>query len=134
MENCNLQQCKGKNWVATLVLCWFLGYFGAHRFYTGKSNSAWIMLIMTIIGVTAPISAIWALVDGFCIALGKYRHEDGSELYEKIDWLGITYIVFVVLSILCTLGVLIFYVAIIAAFIHGLGSVAGSMAAPTVTP
>ena len=25
-----------KNWVATLVLCIFLGYLGVHRFYVGK--------------------------------------------------------------------------------------------------
>lgn len=135
MENCNLQECKGKNWVATLLFCWFLGYFGAHRFYTGKSNSAWAMLILSLLGITAPISAIWALIDGITIALGKYRHEDGSELYEKINWLGITYIIVMALSILSFIGLMIFYVAIIAALIGGLGGAANSaITSPTITP
>ena len=25
-----------KNWLTTLLLCWFFGFFGIHRFYAGK--------------------------------------------------------------------------------------------------
>ena len=95
-----LEQLKGKNWVATLMLCWSLGLYGAHRFYTGKSVSAWVMVALTVLGLTAPISAIWALVDGFCIALGKFAHADGSELYERINWLGYVYIAVMILAVL----------------------------------
>lgn len=27
-----LNKLEGKNWVATMMLCWTLGAFGAHRF------------------------------------------------------------------------------------------------------
>ena len=27
-----------KDWLATFLLCWFLGVFGAHRFYVGKTG------------------------------------------------------------------------------------------------
>ncbi len=118
----NLEQLKGKNWVASMALCWFLGYFGAHRFYTGKQNSAWIMLVLTILGITAPISAIWSVIDGFMIALGKYKHEDGSELYERIDWLGYVYIALVILGILACVLYFIFIIAMTAAIFSAAGS------------
>ena len=68
MEETQLQELKGKNWMAAMSLCWFLGMYGAHRFYTGKTNSGWVMVVLTVLGITAPISAIWALIDGFRLA------------------------------------------------------------------
>lgn len=103
MENENL---KGKNWMAAMMLCWLFGGLGAHRFYTGKTNTAIAMLILTITGCLAPISAIWQLIDGITIALGKFTHEDGSELYERIDWVGYVYIAFMILAILAGIGYL----------------------------
>lgn len=84
MENCNLQELKGKNWMAAMAWCWFLGSFGAHRFYTGRQNTAWVMFALSLLGLS-PVMWIWSVVDGFMLALGKYTHEDGSALYERID-------------------------------------------------
>lgn len=104
MENTELQKLNGKNWMATMMLCWLFGAFGAHRFYTGKTNTAVAMLILTITGCFAPIAAIWQLVDGITIALGKFTHEDGSELYERVDWVGYVYIALMILTILVVIG------------------------------
>ena len=117
MENTNLEELKGKNWVATMMLCWCLGVFGGHRFYTGKTTSAWVMVALTI--VLPFVTPIWALVDGITIALGKFQHEDGSELYEKIDWLGYTYTGLMILSILGILGYLLLIFVFAAAAISG---------------
>ena len=64
---------NGKSIVVYLILAWFLGIFGAHRFYAGKYGSATAMLLMSTIGfiliVPIFVSAIWALVDiiiGIC--------------------------------------------------------------------
>ena len=130
MEAVETQQLKGKNWVATMLFAWFLGGFGAHRFYTGKQGTAWAMAIMTITGCLAPISAIWATVDAVMVALGSWRHEDGSELYERINWLGIVYLIWlalVILGVICYFGMI---VAMIASF-AGSGAGAGAGA---VTP
>jgi hypothetical protein len=39
-----------KSRLATTLLAWFLGEFGAHRFYLGKTGTAVLMLILSIIG------------------------------------------------------------------------------------
>lgn len=115
-----VEQAKGKNWVATMMLCWALGMFGAHRFYTGKTNSAWVMVALAII--CAPVSMIWQIVDGFTIALGKYKHADGSELYERINWLGYVYIAVIILGILVTLAYAWFVIALIGAAFASAGT------------
>jgi TM2 domain-containing membrane protein YozV len=122
-----LKNLEGKNWVATMVLCWLFGAIGGHRFYTRKTNTAWVMLVLTILGVTAPISYIWSIVDGFTIALGKFKAEDGSELYERVNWLGYTYIVLTILSIVG--GIFFSFL-----FLATLVSVAGAMGAGAVPP
>lgn len=37
-----------KNRFTTLMLCWFLGFFGVHRLYAGKLGSGFLMLYGTI--------------------------------------------------------------------------------------
>ena len=119
MEETQLQELKGKNWMAAMSLCWFLGMYGAHRFYTGKTGTAWAMAIMTLTCCLAPISAIWAMIDGIMIAIGSWNHDDGSELYERINWLGYIYIAVIVMTILYVLLQL-------AIFFAALGAAAGS--------
>ncbi len=38
-----------KNRFTTLILCWFLGFFGVHRLYAGKLGSGFLMLYGTIV-------------------------------------------------------------------------------------
>ena len=37
-----------KDWLTSLVLCWFVGFLGIHRMYAGKIGSGFLMLYMTI--------------------------------------------------------------------------------------
>lgn len=61
---------SGKSKTVTLILCIFLGYFGVHRFYTGKIGTGIIYLF------TAGIFGIGWIVDIITIAVGSYR--DGN--------------------------------------------------------
>jgi len=61
---------KGDKSIAVyLLLCWFLGIIGAHRYYAGKTGSAIAMTVLTITIIGMFITAVWTLVDlivGFC--------------------------------------------------------------------
>ena len=63
-----------KSWLATLLLCFFLGGLGVHRFYVGKIGTG-ILQIVTIGGL-----GIWVLVDFIMIAIGKFSDKQGQAL------------------------------------------------------
>ncbi|MFD2814871.1 TM2 domain-containing protein [Paracoccus aerius] len=77
-------QNDAKSPVAAYLLLIFLGMFGAHRFYLGKTGTAITMLILTFVGIVTAILAvgfillfavgIWTLVDIFLIP-GLIRDE-----------------------------------------------------------
>lgn len=81
-----------KSRLATTLLAWFLGIFGAHRFYIGKTGTAVVMLVLGIVGIATswlligfiPLVAveIWALVDFIFAIVGKMQDSQGL-LIEK---------------------------------------------------
>jgi TM2 domain-containing membrane protein YozV len=60
-----------KSTVVAYLLWFFLGGFGGHRFYLGKTGTAIVQLVITIIGCFTLfpliISGIWLLIDAFLI-------------------------------------------------------------------
>jgi len=74
-----LESTEKKAWVA-LLLAWFLGVIGAHRFYVGKTGSAVAMLILTMTLVGIIVSLIWSLVDMIVIVCGSFTDKDGNVL------------------------------------------------------
>lgn len=63
-----------KKIVPALILCFFFGIFGAHRFYVGKIPTA-IIQLLTIGGL-----GIWALIDFILIILREFNDGDGKKL------------------------------------------------------
>jgi TM2 domain-containing membrane protein YozV len=55
-----------RSWLTTLLLCIFLGGFGAHRFYTGRIATGLAQLV-TLGGL-----GIWTFVDFFIICFKKF--------------------------------------------------------------
>ena len=73
---CGYQKCYiSKSIVIYLILCWFFGVFGAHRFYARKTGSAIAMLILTCTIYGLIITSIWALVD-FIVGLCNIPHPE----------------------------------------------------------
>jgi len=60
-----------KGFVPTLLLCFFLGVIGVHRFYVGKTGTG-ILQILTLGGL-----GIWALIDFIMIVVGKFTDKKG---------------------------------------------------------
>ncbi|OPZ83719.1 MAG: TM2 domain protein [bacterium ADurb.Bin425] len=54
------------------LLCLFLGVFGAHRFYLGKTGSA-VAQLLTFGGL-----GIWMTIDLFMLAFGTFKDGQGN--------------------------------------------------------
>jgi TM2 domain-containing membrane protein YozV len=65
--------------LVALLLCWFLGIFGAHRFYAGRPVSA-VFMILTLGGL-----GIWALVDLIIIICGAFRDAEGNRIFKWME-------------------------------------------------
>src|SRR2546426_1089372 len=63
-----------KSWIATVLLCQFLGTLGVHRFYTGRVVSG-IFQLLTFGGF-----GIWTLVDLIMIITGSFTDNYGRPL------------------------------------------------------
>jgi TM2 domain-containing membrane protein YozV len=63
--------------LAALLLCFFLGVFGVHRFYVGKVGTG-VAMIFTAGGL-----GIWVLIDFIMIIVGGFTDIDGKFV---LDW------------------------------------------------
>jgi hypothetical protein len=66
-----------KSRLTTTLLAWFLGEFGAHRFYLGKIGTA-IAMLFTFGGL-----GIWALIDFILAVSGNMKDKEGKLIK---DW------------------------------------------------
>ncbi|MFD1887071.1 TM2 domain-containing protein [Paenibacillus wenxiniae] len=57
----------GKNMVVAYVLWYFLGIFGAHRFYMGKIGTAVTQLILSLTFFGMAVTMVWWIVDAFLV-------------------------------------------------------------------
>ena len=62
------------NFTTTLLLCFFLGLFGIHRFYTKNYFMGFIQLI------TLGCFGVWTLIDFILILTGAYKDGEGNLL------------------------------------------------------
>tara|TARA_B110000259_G_C13835657_1_gene330555 strand:+ start:196 stop:522 length:327 start_codon:yes stop_codon:yes gene_type:complete len=69
-----LKKSSDNRFVTTLLLCWFLGVLGVHRFYSGH----------TVIGILQLITlggcGIWTLIDFVIILTGNFKDSDGNKI------------------------------------------------------
>jgi TM2 domain-containing membrane protein YozV len=66
-----------KGFVPTVLLCFFLGVLGVHRFYVGKIGTG-ILQLVTVGGL-----GIWAMIDFIMIIVGKFTDRDGRAIKPR---------------------------------------------------
>ena len=69
-----LKADEARSWVVALLLCFFLGIFGVHRFYTGSIVIGVVQLL------TLGMLGIWTIIDFILILLGVYKDANGNYL------------------------------------------------------
>ncbi len=79
-QNYNVISENNKSFVATLLLCFFLGMLGIHRFYTGFIGSGVAQLLMTCSVILSPITLIWVFIDFIIILCGSWKTSTGDRL------------------------------------------------------
>jgi TM2 domain-containing membrane protein YozV len=60
-----------KGFVPSILLCFFLGTFGIHRFYTGKVGTGLLQLV-TFGGL-----GVWTLIDFIMLVTGNFKDKAG---------------------------------------------------------
>jgi TM2 domain-containing membrane protein YozV len=68
------QEVESKEWLIVLLLCFFLGCFGVHRFYVGKTGTGVAQLL------TCGGCGIWALIDFIMILVGSFTDAKGNPI------------------------------------------------------
>jgi TM2 domain-containing membrane protein YozV len=66
---------SSKSRLVALLLCFFIGYLGIHRFYVGKFGTG-VLQIITLGGL-----GIWVLIDLIMIVMGSFKDADGRVVF-----------------------------------------------------
>jgi len=72
-----MSEKSDKDWIVVLLLCFFVGWLGVHRFFVGKTGSGVLMLL------TGGGFGIWTLIDFIMIIVGKFEDGDGNLITSK---------------------------------------------------
>lgn len=86
-----MEEISPKSRLATVLLAWFLGTFGLHRFYIGKIGTGVAILILGILGWSTTwvfglgflflvAAGIWVFIDFIVALLGAMKDGQGRAI------------------------------------------------------
>lgn len=96
-----------KSYVIALLLAFFLGCFGVHRFYVGRWKTGLAMLLLTITGCLSIASIVWWFIDLFTLCTNKFLDSDNDELESYNPGCAIIAGIFTIISfVIFVVGIL----------------------------
>ena len=75
----NTADISPKSRLVALLLCFFLGFLGIHRFYVGKIGTGILMLI------TLGLFGIWTFIDLIIIIVGAFKDKEGLKVFRWVE-------------------------------------------------
>ncbi len=107
----NEQEYDETNYHLTLLLCFFLGWLGVHRFINGKIGTG-ILMFLTFGGC-----GVWILIDLIMILCGAFKNSKGQNVkvnkpFFKI-WSNVVVIVLIILQVIVQVVVVILVLLLI---------------------
>lgn len=75
----NTSDISPKSRLVALLLCFFLGTLGIHRFYVGKIGTGILMLI------TLGLFGIWTFIDLIIIIVGAFKDKQGLRVFRWVE-------------------------------------------------
>jgi TM2 domain-containing membrane protein YozV len=89
-----MAEISSRSRLATVLLTCFLGIFGVHRFYIGKTRTAIVMLILSvfylvtvrfwgIVVISLAVVGLWAFIDFIFAVSGIMKDKEGKLIK---DW------------------------------------------------
>lgn len=77
------EKVSSKDWLTSLMLCWFLGFLGVHRLYSGKLASGFLMLDATILSAILCLSNLFLGLTSFIIVGGFVANDFLNILFKN---------------------------------------------------
>ena len=65
--------------LAAVLLCVFLGFLGAHRFYLGKTGTG-VLMLLTLGGF-----GLWMLYDLILLVVGSFRDKEDRRVFRWLE-------------------------------------------------